>query len=63
MKNLKKVVEQETALLEHILDRYGFLFETKYKLGNGEFNYVGRDLKKELTTVMNRLNQANDKNK
>ena len=63
MKNLKKVVEQETAWLEHIVNHveyFSSLFETKYKLGNGEFDYVGIKLKKELTSVINRLNKANE---
>jgi hypothetical protein len=53
-----KVVDQESALLEHIIYRYSFLFETKYKLANGEFNHVGKDLKKELNSIINRLTEA-----
>ena len=53
-----KVVDQEAAYLQHIIRQYSFLFETKYKLGNGEYNHVGNDLKKELTALMNRLNSV-----
>lgn len=55
---IAEVVERETALLEHIMNEYSFLFEMKNKLGNGEIQYPGEDFKNKVIAVMNRLNTA-----